>query len=170
MRRGLVAICAFLLCAIGIWAAWTASERRHQAGLIPAGLQAGAPVYANTVAQGFGPGGNEAGFLVYALPPEIVARIMAEGMGWLESEFGRFEETPIAPSEAWSSVLCTGADCFSLAMYAQRYTFLAAPLDPDLLREGNAAIARPGNYYAFGRLGLLVIVPDTGRVFYVYRG
>ena len=43
-------------------------------------------------------------------------------------------------------------------------------LDQDIEQLVNDAILRPGSYYAYGRIGVIILAPASRRIVYAYRG
>jgi hypothetical protein len=41
-------------------------------------------------------------------------------------------------------------------------------LDPEVEKMVNEALATPGSYYAFGAIGILILMPARERIVYVY--
>jgi hypothetical protein len=44
------------------------------------------------------------------------------------------------------------------------------PFDPDIEALANRALSMPGSFYAFGRIGMLLLIPAENRIIYAYIG
>lgn len=129
---------------------------------------------------GAGPGGNETGVIVYELEAAQVEKILRGGVTYLNSMpqqpgdsrdwYGRYGEWGSTP------VLLEGDDGtprrtqdHEIAHYLDRYGF-GIPLDPKIEQEINAALSNAGSYFAYGRIGFILVMPKSNRVVYAYNG
>ena len=169
-----------------IWFGKAAALRGHRLSFVPPAMNASRILYAAEKAWGFGPGGNETGIIVYAMPEKTRRRIEAEGAAWLETLEGsgrdwhgayrEWHATPFDPNVAgainiWS--VDERADrCghgAGIAAYMFRYGF-CIPIDHDVEAMANRALAAEGSFYAFGRIGMLLLIPSENRIIYAYNG
>ena len=63
--------------------------------------------------------------------------------------------------------LCGMGD--GVAAYMARYGF-CIPFDREVEALADEALARPGSFYAFGRIGMLLLIPAKRRIVYAYSG
>jgi len=176
---GFIAV-SVLLC-VGLRAGWALLEHRHRLAYAPPGLQVRRIEYANEASWGFGPGGNEAGIVVYALPREVAERIDAQGVrfldalddapsprsgGW-EGRFDDWTPTPVAPDAHWPAR--AGGQRSLVYDYVCAYGF-CIDIEDAVLKDAEAALQTPGNYYAYGRIGLFVVSPKRRRAYFLYNG
>lgn len=153
---------------------------------VPPDIDAKKILYSAEEAWGFGPGGNETGIIVYALPEPARLRIEAEGTMWLDQlpgsgkdwpgHYRNWRETPFDPNvrgafDIWSmeARLETCGHGAGLAAYMFRYGFCIA-FDREIERIANNVLSNTGSYYAFGRIGMLLIIPTENLIIYAYNG
>jgi len=171
-------------CAVALWE-WV--EHEHRLSYIPGALGVTKVLYAHEESWGFGPGGNETGVIAYELPPDVALRIELEGKQFLEKLpvapytgdwRGRYETwalTPIDGHKEWlegelSRYGPPGAVIRpQLENYLNKYGF-GIDVDPAVLRQVNVAVSTPGSLFAYGRIGVIILVPKEQAVFYVYNG
>ena len=130
---------------------------------------------------GFGPGGNEAGIRIYLLPERISSTIKKQGIEFFynmpqnRSQDGRrwrglysnWKETPIKPDKHWVEKKESGQ--LNIYDYICRYGF-CIDIEPAIVKEANYIINTPGSFYAYGRIGLIVVSPERNLVMYLYNG
>jgi hypothetical protein len=174
-----LAASALILCGvITFW--WKDRNWPHQ--FVPTGLNVGELVYRAEENWGFGPGGNETGVFVYELSPDVPRRLadpkFVSSLGrvarteW-RGQYGDWHATPArwpldenCEADARTE-RCNGKA--SMRGYLGRYGF-DIPVDDKYADLIDAAIARPGSYYAYGRTGIFVILPRERRAAYLYAG
>lgn len=162
-------------------------EKQHRLSFVPEGLKVEKIIYASEESWGFGPGGNETGVIVYELPDTIGEQISKVGIDYFSSLppqsgdshdwHGRYEKwysTPIPYGDSWSgpeSDNKTNPDTFvpKIETYLDRYGF-SIPLDPAIESAIDIAISKKGSFFAYGRIGMLIVIPETRRVVYAYNG
>ena len=151
-------------------------SRNHHLSFVPCGMDVAGIESVTEQASGFGPGGNEAGIIVYNLAETTIQGIEAEGIEYLRGlscsrdtrdwhgRYSNWRETPILADHKWGE---TGA--LRVANYLNQYGFGISGLSPD---EGSidGAISGPGSFYSYGRIGLILIVPRSRQAFYIYAG
>ena len=164
-----------LLVCVG----WNVLLHAHRLGHVPRAFDVWRVVYAKEDAWGFGPGGNEAGFIAYALPRAIAQDVAEGGLDALKrmpiggdprNWRGRYHDwrpTPIESSPRWTRNANSGR--FDVLQYVCAYGF-CIDIDATQLQDATIAVNSPGNYYAYGRIGVIVVVPRTRRVYYFYNG
>lgn len=162
--------------------AYKHTERRWQLQAVPDALQVTTVAYSREESWGFGPGGNEAGFRAYPLPPDIAARIRQRGLGFFDTmppntdqdarqwrgQYTHWSVTPVQPDTAgWT--LRPGASMLDVDDYVHRYA-CCIEIDAKLREQANAIVNSPGSYYAQGRIGMIVVSPAHKLVLYFYNG
>lgn len=181
MRWPLRFLVASALLFVCLHAGWSSLEDRYRLAFVPDGLHVRHIEYANEASWGFGPGGNEAGILVYSLPSGIADRIDAGGVSFLAglrdhrrtqpSEWqGRFEDwkpTPVQPDAHWPAG--AGGQRSLVYDYVCAYGF-CIEIEDAVLKDVGSALEEPGNYYAYGRIGMIVVSPKRRRVYFLYNG
>lgn len=157
------------------------AERRHRLSFVPYALNVTSITYSNEEAWGFGPGGNEAGIITYPLSEEISNEIAGKGLGFFRttpsdrtpqsaSWRGRYinwRQTPILVDKYWKP----RKESLKLDIYDYicMYGF-CIDIDPDIVKKANAVVNSPGSYYAYGRIGLIIVSPKIRQVIYMYNG
>ena len=195
MQRVFIVTCAvFLGLLIGCTALWETALKRHHLSFIPPSMPVESILYVAEEAWGFGPGGNETGIIVYAMPPSVRLSLEQSGTTWLQALpppansyewHGRYENwyttpTPMARFHWVDRATCPPdsedryrtlypAGCPSVAGYMDNYGF-GIPFDPEVEKIVNAALREPGSFYAFGRIGMLILIPARDLIVYVYNG
>jgi hypothetical protein len=155
-------------------------ERSHHLSFVPEGLSVSTILYTKEQSWGFGPGGNETGLIVYELPDSIAKEIQKVGLGYFTNlpqkkgdssdSRGRYEtwqSTPILLKGSGSGAVTTNS--YEIANFLNRYGF-GISIDSQIEQEVNRAISTPGSFYANGRIGILIVIPDIRRVVYAYNG
>ena len=162
-------------------------EIAYRLSFVPERLKVEKILYAKEESWGFGPGGNETGVIVYELPEAIAKQISKDGINHLSSLphqsteshdwHGRYEKwhsTPIPYSDNWAgtkseSKTNPGAFVAEIKMYLNRYGF-SIPIDPNIEAEIDYTISEKDSFFAYGRIGLIIINPRARRVIYAYNG
>lgn len=167
------------ILVLSLVAAWKLMLHAHHLGHVPGALEVTRVLYVSEEAWGFGPGGNEAGFLAYPLPDDTARQVEAEGLAWFErlqsghrsegwrGRFGEWRRTPVQADRRWQRDPDSGRH--EVLQYVCAYGF-CIDIDRDQLRAAEHAVNSPGSYYAHGRIGLIVVVPHTRRVYFLYNG
>lgn len=175
--RTMLALSAVL--ALGMVSAWELMLLAHHLGHPPGALDVTRRLYVSEESWGFGPGGNEAGFLAYALPESTARQIDVEGLAWFDrlrdgrrgegwrGRFGDWQRTPVVADGRWQPDPSSGR--MEVLDYVCAYGF-CIDIDQGQLRAAEDAVNSPGSYYAHGRIGLILIVPRTRRVYFLYNG
>jgi len=134
-------------------------ERRRRLRHVTDALQVRRIVYANEESWGFGPGGNEAGIVVYALPDRVAENVEAGGLAYLTNlppnvgrrqrdwrgHFTDWKPTPIEPGPHWMPEARSGR--YDIYRYICAYGF-CIDIDERFEREAER----------------------TRRVFFMYNG
>ncbi len=185
MRKWLI---GSLVGIAALYLGWQVIEYRHHLSFVPPDMGVWRVRYVSEKAVGFGPGANEAGIIVFDLPSDTVAAIETGGIAWLDAlrttnlaQGTNWQATPLVTDEPWAdpalcsasgsepSELATSHNCPGIAGFLDRYGIYLS-LDPAVEKLVNDAIFATGSYYAFGRTGLLIVIPAQARVVFVYSG
>ena len=163
----------------------------HRLGHVPEQLAVSKILYAKEKAYGFGPGGNEAGVIVYALSEEVATEIARTGLDFFkqfppqstydrhwQGKYREWQETPLISDPDWhddwddeleATDTVLAAPLPKLENYLYRYGF-GIEVNPDIEQEINSAISTSGSYFAYGRLGMLLVMPEAQKIVYVHSG
>ena len=185
MKLGLKLLIGLSLAGLAGAGIQKVSLRRHHLSFVPPALEATEILYVAEEAWGIGPGANETGIIVYAMPEAAAGKIEVGGQAFLEGLEGsrgwrgRYRDwhaTPFDPTvrgafDIWAQKAhdqsCNHGG--GIAAYMFRYT-VCIPFDPKWEALANDALASPGSYYAFGRIGMLMLIPSENRIIYAYNG
>ena len=170
---------AGLLVALFLYAKFAAHQR--VIALLPPELQVKQILYEKESDDlGWGPGSNESGIFVFALPENISKEIQSQGYGFFvamrkaknpASTYVGWYGTPIDPAPYWSVPQDGSASKLrdrkpSIEMYLNRGVRIDIPLEIQQLV--NSSLATQGNYFALPRRGLIIVIPHLNRVVYAY--
>ncbi|MBC3910681.1 hypothetical protein [Undibacterium umbellatum] len=175
----------FILLALtlagGPYLAYKLYERQFMLEAVPDALGVTSIVYQNEESWGFGPGGNESGIRLYPLPDATAQLIKKRGMDFFKDmpanqdqqsrdwrgSYENWAATPIASPESWAVNNESGR--MDIDDYICTYGYCLT-IKPSVAVEANAIINSPGSYYAYGRIGLIVVSPEKKLVLYLYNG
>jgi hypothetical protein len=161
----------------------------HHLAFVPPAMDVSNIIYSAEQSWGFGPGGNETGIIVYEMPPATRRRIETEGVGWLNTLAGSsgpwqglyrdWHPTPYDSElsgafdlwEVEENIVSEGCSKIGsgIVAYMDAYGY-CIPFDPDIEALANRALSMPGSFYAFGRIGMLLLIPAENRIIYAYIG
>lgn len=177
---------------MAVFLAWKAFVYHHHLRFVPEAMNVWWVRYVAEESWGFGPGGNETGIIVYDMPDKMRDALNDRGVAWLESlpppewsgwqgRYGKWHTTPVPTTEfAWADPAACPPEasdrhlfiyrngCPSVSGYMGAYGF-PIPFDADVEEMVNEGLFSPGAYYAFGRIGILILVPARERIVYVYN-
>jgi hypothetical protein len=156
-------------------------ERGLMLSVTPDALDVNSISYSKEESWGFGPGGNEAGIRVYPLSKEIAKQISEHGIDFFNNmppnknqrkrrwrgSYYNWSETPIRVDHHWQPNEKTKN--FDIYDYICAYGF-CIDIEPKVVDEANAIVNGAGSYYAYGRIGLIVVCPSKKLVLYMYNG
>lgn len=157
---------ACIFVAVALWVALRSTETRHWLSRLPPGLGVEKVLYTENESWGFGPGGNESGVVLYELPSHVSdanPSVLAPELHW--------EKTPLQGHREWfegEGASRTEAGPL-LNNYLNQYGF-GIPVKPEVMSEINRSVSAPGSWYAYTRNGVILLMPLTNRVAYVYAG
>jgi len=164
-----VRVAAVLLVFVVIvfgWYRWYLNS--HHLSFVPRELGVTSVDYSEEKSWGFGPGGNETGFLAYTMPPQVAEKIERDGLKFfqgLRSDYWNWSSTPVVRNNNWGR-----EQPLTISGYLGHYGFMIE-VDRNLEAEAATALNQPGNFYAYARGGrMIVVVPQSRRVFVVYAG
>lgn len=177
--------CAFVIALmVGVpWVGYKLYIRSHHLSFVPDALSVSNVLYASEQSWGFGPGGNETGLLAFQLPAAVVQQLKTRGTDYLENmpqnarqgwqgRYTDWHKTPLVMDDHWGASSYDGRkSCTSSCIgdYLNQYGF-SIPLEKKWEDMANRALSIPGSYYAYGRIGIIIIIPDELRVIYAYSG
>jgi len=178
----LFAAVAWSLAVVG----WSQLTRSYHLSVVPPEMGVSTILYVEEDAWGGGPGANETGIIVYEMPETTRERILNEGTDWLNGLSGsgkrwrgvyrNWHSTPFDPDvnrafDIWAmsgrSGMCGHGG--GIAGYMFKYGF-CVPFDPHYESLANEALSSSGGFYAFGRIGMLLLIPSKDLVIYAYNG
>jgi len=155
-------------------------QRAHALSFVPDEISVSRVIYSEEQSWGFGPGDNETGVFAYELTMEVTDQIQNKGIGYFarsvpatndddswRGKYDSWQPTPLqleGSDENTSKVMS-----YEVSNYLNRYGF-GIDIDPEIRRQINDALSRPGSFVAHGRIGVLIIAPAIRRGFYVYNG
>lgn len=180
LPRAYFLLLMILLLAVP-FAAFKIYEQNFLLSFIPDALGVHSISYREEESWGFGPGGNEAGIRVYPLPEEAAKQISAHGIEFFNNmppnqhqrkrrwrgDYYNWSETPIKPDNHWQRNEKTKT--FTIYDYICAYGF-CIDIKPAIVEEANSIINSSGSYYAYGRIGIIIVNPDKKLILYLYNG
>jgi hypothetical protein len=160
---------------------WDGYIDRYRLAHVPDALQVQRILYAQEESWGFGPGGNEAGIIVYPLPEATAESILRQGPAFFatlskntaprttswQGNYFEWKSTPIDRGSHWQPDPQTGR--FLIQDYICKYGF-CIDIEEGIETEAEAILNTPGSYYAFARIGMIVVCPARRKVMYLYNG
>ena len=165
----------------GPFAAFKVYERNFMLSVVPDALYVNSISYSEEESWGFGPGGNEAGIRIYPLSEQIANEISQRGIEFFNNLppnqnqqdrkwRGRYEtwsQTPISAHKYWKPKGETKS--LDIYDYICAYGYCIS-INPTVVKEANKIVNSEGSYYAYGRIGLIVVSPSKRLVLYMYNG
>jgi hypothetical protein len=163
---------ALIMLIAAPYAAFKIYERNFMLSAVPDALHVNSISYSKEEAWGFGPGGNEAGIRVYPLSEDVADEISKRGIaffnnmppnknqqnrGW-SGRYEKWQQTPIDANNHWSiyNYICAYGFCITI--------------DDAVVKQATEIVNSEGSYYAYGRIGLIVVSPSKKLVIYMYNG
>ena len=132
--------------------------------------------YDNEVGEGWGPGANQTGVVVYPLPAATAEAIGKQGVTFFDSfrpEWRQWRITPIADADLHGTP--AGARNFDpgaspLDSFLDKYG-LMLEVDASVAARINKAMTQPGSFYSHRSGGGMVIVsPASKEAYLIYAG
>lgn len=128
------------------------------------------------------PGDNEGVIYVYRLPADEAEKIKQYGIAYLDKlpkfmqnkcgdVYYEWRETPIVPdARNWidTSAPVHGNEQSPISLYLNKY--VSIEIDKDVESIVNSIINEKGNFYAYGRIGVIIISPSHERVIFAFAG
>jgi hypothetical protein len=181
----LLGLCVFATAFV----AWKAFVYRDHLRNVPEAMNVWWVRYAWEESWGFGPGGSYTGIIVYDMPEAVKTELREKGLAWLntlppnswqgmQGSYGGWGATPVPITYSWADpaacppttsdryMLTYPKGCPSISGYMQGYGLLSFDRDVEVM--ANDALFSPGAYYAFGRWGILILIPARERIVYVH--
>ena len=154
-------------------------ERSFHLSFVPDALGVSSITYTKEESWSFGPGGNEAGITLYRLPDSTAEQIEKLGIGYFlnlppnynqqsrrwRGLYKSWSATPIREDRRWRR----SEGELQVYDYVCRYGFCIS-IDRDVLTQVTGIINSEGSYYAYGRVGAIVVSPSNRLVVYLYNG
>jgi hypothetical protein len=177
--RGL-SLVLFMLAA-SPYLAFKLYEQDFRLSVVPDALGVSSVSYSEEESWGFGSGGNEAGIRVYPLTDQVSQQITEQGLEFFKNMppnqnqedrqwrglYDNWSETPVKPYSRWKPR--TDGVGLNIFDYICAYGF-CIEIKPEVVEESNSAVNTKGSYYAYGRIGLIVVNPKRKLVIYLYNG
>jgi hypothetical protein len=171
------------------WGGCQLNLHYHRLSFVPEAMGVSHILYAAEQSWGFGPGGNETGIIVYEMPKAVAEQLEARGLAYLQSlpqqpggdwhgRYDNWRPTPVVRDRRWPKggtgdrVSVEGGPSWispGIGDYMFFYGF-EIPLDLGVERMVNEAIFTSGGYYAYGRIGMIILIPAAQRIVYAYNG
>lgn len=128
------------------------------------------------------PGDETSGVRVYPLSEYMANEVTRQGIDFFKhlppnqnqqsrkwrGIYTNWLETPVSQGRNWKPP--EGRLKLNILDYLCGGEGLCIDIDRMLIDEVNEIINSPGSYYAYGRIGFIVVSPRTQRVFYLYNG
>ena len=171
---------AVLLACLGVLFAWKLAMRSHHLSFVPDALDVDGIDYVEEERWGIPliglPGDNETGIIIYDLPGDAADAIAKEGLGYLQDLPAHSRSSDRDWHGSYDEWHATPFDDAARARMTWTYTDIprecafCVRVDPDIWAEVERIVGTPGSYYAFGRIGVIVVSPRAKRVIYMYNG
>lgn len=128
------------------------------------------------------PGDETSGVRVYPLSEHMANEVTRQGIDFFKhlppnqnqqsrewrGIYTNWLETPVSQGRNWKPP--EGRLELNILDYLCGGEGLCIDIDRMLIDEVNEIINSPGSYYAYGRIGFIIVSPRTQRVFYLYNG
>ncbi|MFB0491271.1 hypothetical protein ABIE45_003857 [Methylobacterium sp. OAE515] len=176
-----LALIATFIC--GIYYAYSAFQYRMTVSILPIYVQVENVVYNESELSGLGPGGNEAGIVVYRLSPKFTSRLKSLGIAYLNNQPQRQDSSGRGlPKYYWS--VTPGGFCYPLELVRNNpiggcrvdaLKFAGAYL-PDFLPDSeavhlaNEAMNGSNNFYTYTGSMFVIVDAEKGLAIAVYNG
>ncbi|MGJ4940438.1 hypothetical protein ACQR1W_07685 [Bradyrhizobium sp. HKCCYLS1011] len=152
------------------YGAFKVGEYKSEMAFVPADLEVSGILYSNE--QNWGsvllplPGDNETGIFMYGMPDAIADRIAREGLSFFyrSENVGRRVDMQRTHSEWHETPMGK-----TISDYLNQYGF---GIDVESAVEAliDDALSKPGSFYSYGRLGVVIVIPGVERVIFAYAG
>jgi hypothetical protein len=154
-------------------------ERNSILSFVPDALKVTSISYSEEAAEGFGPGANEAGIITYQMPERISKEIESRGIEFFRNlppnkhledrdwrgRYDDWRETPIKAEGHWKQ----SEKSLNIYDYICAYG-VCIDIKPEILAQASLIVNSKGSYYAYGRIGLIIVSPKNNLVLYLYTG
>ena len=163
---------------------WQTFVYKHHIDFVPKDLGVWRVLYSLEKVWGFGPGGNETGVIVYELPKSSAELIKTQGIEYLstlpsvrkgkswQGIYSTWNTTPVSQKHKnWFEIPTTDnlTEEPQLENYLDKYGF-GIPVKQSVEEQINEVMSKPGNFFAYGRVGTIIIAPKIHRVSFIYVG
>ncbi len=163
------------------------SQWSNRLSYVPSGLSVERILYAHEDSYGYGPGGAEAEFVMYELPEDVAKNIEVNGIRFLNQmpqamdptgrrrleNYENWQSTPIKADPKWASSDSVDRNTsFSLDPKIANYlgNYFGFSIDDGIEQEVDKVVSSTGSFFAYGRYGVLIVSPQTRRVFFAHNG
>ncbi len=165
---------SIIIIIFGIAYALKLYEAKWYLEHIPQEMDVSNIIYIEKKIWGFGPGGNETGVIAYELPQKTSKQIQKMGIDYFSTL--SLEDTPrnkyMRMCESWNEtpLLNDSNSSWKLENFLDQYGF-GIPIDTDIRKHINLGVSKKGAFYTYCKGSIiLVIIPETNKVFMVYAG
>lgn len=179
-RAILIGTCAVVVLLF--YCAWKNFEERFALSFVPDGLGVSTILYSKEESWGYWwlplPGDNEFGVRIYALSESVAQQILKQGPAFfatMPSNTGRASREWRGVYRKWVPTPFVSPDdiksqqrSFPLS-YAEVDPEGGFTIDPAFRIQLRRILRSPGSYYAFGRVGIIVVSPGERRVVFMYN-
>jgi len=184
LPRPLFFLLLLLLSALVIvpYLANEGDKRDFMLSFVPKALEVSSVAYNTNNARGYGlPGDEASGFRVYPLPERIANKVTEQGIEFFKNMpanhdqqsrerrgiYTNWLETPVSQGRNWKPR--AGRLKLDIIDYLCGGEGFCIDIDGMLVDEVNEIINIPGSYYAYGKVGFIVVSPKTQQVFHLYN-
>jgi hypothetical protein len=172
VRAGCLAVFAVLLATLVVGC--KVYQHGWYQSLLPPGVDAAVIEYRKAKVDGLGPGGNEAGLLVYRMSPGTAQALKAGGVSYLDARAGEgrwygWRSTPVVMDARWTR---RGEhNCGREPGIGGYLGDFRCQVDRKVIEEVNLMITAPGSYYAYSPGGrVMILAPAQRKVIVAYIG
>jgi hypothetical protein len=172
-----------LVLVLTLYGLYRADVHQSNLSYVPDGMGVSEILYDIEESAGIGlPGDYEIGIIAYALPSQAANEIQAEGIRYfshlprrvggygysLHGLYTDWKPTP-APADIWLARPGESrVQSFLSGTRTAYYYGRGLEIDPTYEAEILEAVSQPGNYFAYGRSGIIVVAPKIQRVIYAH--
>lgn len=158
---------------------WANQVTENHLSHIPRGFGVTKVLVAGEVSAGIGPGANENGLIVYALPRTIADLIEKEGIsavyqlaaGNRRHDFASWHQTPLVFNENWPSSLSPNGHIERARIIDfVRQHWSETDISSDLDASVTEMLQTEGNFYSFAGSKMLILSPSRGKAAFAYSG
>lgn len=177
-------IFSILAAFLAAYSAWEFALYLHHLKFVPDAMGVWWVDYTLEESLGFGPGRNEAGIIVFDMPAKTKRHLESGGLDWLENlppngrsgwqgRYRNWKSTPMPANERWTAPRNCSFDAESTGYHyncpsVTRYLGALIRVDREVAQMVDEAVFSSGTYYAYGRVGMIILIPEHARIVYIY--